>query len=47
MSFFGCNTVDNEALSNLKILKNNLINLKINGCVNVSDKGILSLDQLQ
>lgn len=47
VEFVGCNTIDNEALSKLNILKDYLTSLKINGCVNVSDQGIMSLEQLQ
>lgn len=47
MAFVGCHTITNEALRNLKILKNYLKCLKINGCVNVSDEGILALEHLQ
>uniref|UniRef100_A0A2S2P5R6 ATP synthase subunit s n=1 Tax=Schizaphis graminum TaxID=13262 RepID=A0A2S2P5R6_SCHGA len=47
VEFVGCNTIDNEALSKLNILKDYLTNLKINGCLNVSDKGIMALEQLQ
>uniref|UniRef100_A0A2H8TXU9 ATP synthase subunit s, mitochondrial n=2 Tax=Melanaphis sacchari TaxID=742174 RepID=A0A2H8TXU9_9HEMI len=43
----GCHTIDNEALNKLNILKDCLTNLKINGCINVSDQGIMSLEQLQ
>ncbi|XP_008186984.1 ATP synthase subunit s, mitochondrial [Acyrthosiphon pisum] len=47
VEFVGCNTIDNKALSKLNILKDYLTNLKINGCINVSDQGIMSLEQLQ
>jgi len=47
MELVGCNTIDNEALSKLNIMKDYLTNLKINGCINVSDPGIKSLEQLQ
>jgi len=47
VAFVGCFTIDNEALSKLNILKDYLTNLKINGCINVSDQGIMSLEQLQ
>jgi len=47
VEFVGCNTIDNEALSKLNILKDYLTDLKINGCVNVSDQGIMSLEHLQ
>ncbi|XP_026808056.1 ATP synthase subunit s, mitochondrial-like [Rhopalosiphum maidis] len=47
IEFVGCNTIDNEALSKLNILKDYLTNLKINGCLNVSDQGIMALEQLQ
>ncbi|CAI6365752.1 unnamed protein product [Macrosiphum euphorbiae] len=47
VEFVGCHTIDNEALSKLNILKDYLTNLKINGCINVSDQGIKSLEQLQ
>lgn len=47
MAFIGCHTITNEALRKLDILKNYLTSLKINGCVNVSDEGILALEHLQ
>lgn len=47
VEFVGCNTIDNEALLKLNILKDYLTHLKINGCVNVSDQGIMSLEYLQ
>jgi len=47
VAFVGCHTINNEALSKLNIMKNHLLNLKINGCVNVSDDGILALGDLQ
>lgn len=46
IEFIGCNTIDNEALNKLNILKDYLTNLKINGCLNVSE-GIMSLEQLK
>ncbi|KAL4148175.1 hypothetical protein QTP88_002459 [Uroleucon formosanum] len=47
IEFDGCNSINNEALGQLNILKDYLKNLKINNCVNVSDQGIMSLEQLQ
>lgn len=47
MSFVECNTIDNEALSKLQFIKDSLTCLHINGCHNVSDKGILTLEYLQ
>jgi len=47
IAFVGCHTINNEALSKLGILKNSLTSLKVNGCINVSDEGILSLECLQ
>ncbi|CAH1714463.1 ATP synthase subunit s, mitochondrial-like [Aphis gossypii] len=47
IEFDGCDSIDNEALSKLNILKDYLIALKINDCVNISDQGIKSLEQLQ
>ncbi|VVC27728.1 Hypothetical protein CINCED_3A003958 [Cinara cedri] len=47
VAFVGCHTINDEALSKLKILKDNLTTLKINGCMNVTDKGILTLEHLQ
>ncbi|XP_050545776.1 ATP synthase subunit s, mitochondrial-like [Daktulosphaira vitifoliae] len=46
VSFIGCNSVENEAIKKLIILKDCLEYLKIIGCVNVTDSGILSLEQL-
>lgn len=47
VEFVGCNTIDNEALHKLNILKDYLTHLKINGCLNVSNQGIISLEHLQ
>jgi len=47
VAFVGCHTINNEALSELKVMKHHLSSLKINGCVNVSDGGVLSLGDLQ
>lgn len=46
VAFVECQSINNEAISKLEILKDNLINLKINGCSNVSDKGILTLTNI-
>ncbi|XP_025202484.1 ATP synthase subunit s, mitochondrial-like [Melanaphis sacchari] len=47
VEFDGCDSIDDEALSKLNILKDYITDLKINDCVNVSDQGIRSLEQLQ
>ncbi|KAL5234108.1 hypothetical protein ACI65C_001518 [Semiaphis heraclei] len=47
MEFDGCSSIDNEALDELIILKDYLKCLKINDCKNVSDQGIMSLEQLK
>jgi len=47
IEFDRCNSINNTALSELNILKDYLKNLKINGCVNVSDHGIMSLEELR
>jgi len=47
MEFNGCSSIDNEALDELNILKDYLKCLKINNCENVSDQGIMSLEQLK
>lgn len=39
--------MNNEALKQLENLKDNLTNLEINGCFNVTDKGILTLENIQ
>lgn len=46
ITFIGCQTVNNEALSQLENLKDSLTNLEINSCFNVSDKGILALAKI-
>ncbi|XP_060836286.1 ATP synthase subunit s, mitochondrial-like [Rhopalosiphum padi] len=47
VEFDKCDSINNEALIKLNILKDHLTNLKINDCVNISDQGIRSLEQLQ
>lgn len=47
IAFVGCHTIDNKALSKLQIVKDCLTSLKINGCLNVSDEGVLALEHLQ
>ncbi|KAL4112522.1 hypothetical protein QTP88_016293 [Uroleucon formosanum] len=47
VEFDGCNSINNKALIELNVLKDNLTSLKINDCVNVSDRGIISLEHLK
>ncbi|XP_050443448.1 ATP synthase subunit s, mitochondrial [Adelges cooleyi] len=47
VSFVGCNTIENKALSNLNLLAECLEHLEVIGCVNVTDNGILALKDLQ
>jgi len=47
MEFDGCSSINNEALGELNILKDYLTSLKINDCVNISDQGIMSLEELK
>lgn len=47
MALVGCQTIEDQALNKLSILKNNLGVLKINGCLNVSEKGVISLENLK
>jgi hypothetical protein len=47
IAFVGCNTIDNEALHKLQILKESLTSLEIDYCVNISDEGIIELEHLQ
>lgn len=46
VAFVECPSINNEAIGKLEILKDNLTDLKINGCSNVSDKGILTLTNI-
>ncbi|XP_050527838.1 ATP synthase subunit s, mitochondrial-like [Daktulosphaira vitifoliae] len=47
VSFIGCNFIENKAMNKLKVLKNSLKCLKVISCVNVSNSGIKSLENLQ
>jgi len=47
VALVGCQTIEDQALNKLSILKNNLGVLKINGCLNVSEKGVISLENLK
>lgn len=47
VAFVGCHTINNQALNKCSILKNSLITLRVNDCLNVSDIGILSLENLK
>lgn len=47
IALVGCNTINNEALKELLVLKDNLTRLEINGCMNVTGEGILKLQNLQ